>query len=220
MTTYSDSDRVIALSGVFQGAQLARDIAHTGACDSSALNASRATLFEFNPASVSAVFGGPTGAAVGLNTLHRQLAQPTRRDIEVSRYVIALLHLSDRLRTNTTQMQGLGSDLEALARRIEHLDPDLRAQDEQLSQIYQERISPLGRRIMVSGDPEHLQKTDNPARIRVVLLAGVRAAVLWRQAGGRKWQLLLQRRSTASTARDLVDKIDPAGPLNPKQGDD
>jgi len=220
MTTYSDTDRTIALSGVFQGAQLARDIAHTGTCDRTALDASRASLFEFDPGSVSAVFGDPTGVLVGLNALHRQLAQPARRDIEVSRYVVALLHLTDRLRVNSTQMQGLGNDLEALARRSKHLDLDLTAQDEQLSQIYQERISPLGARIMVSGDPEHLQNTENPTRIRAVLLAGVRAAVLWRQTGGRKWQLLLQRRSIASTARDLVDKIGPAGHLNPRHGDD
>ena len=209
MTKYSDTDRTIALAGIFQGAQLARDIAHTGTCDGLALNASRATLFEFEPASVSAVFGGTIGVVIGLRSLHRQLAQPARRDMEVSRYVIALLHLADRLQANTTQLQALGTDLNALSRR-----------GEQLSRIYQDRISLLGPRIMVRGDPAHLQNTANPARIRVVLLAGVRAAVLWRQTGGRKWQLLLQRRSTASTARDLVDKIDSAGPLNPRHGDD
>ncbi len=220
MTKFSNADRVIALSGVFQGAQLARDIAHTGTCDSLAMDASRATLFEFDPTSVSSVFGGTKGVVVGLRSLHRQLAEPGQRDMEVSRYVVALLHLADRLRANATQLQALGTDLNALARRSEQLDLDKTTQDEQLSQIYQERISPLGPRIMVRGDPGHLQQAENPARIRVVLLSGVRAAVLWRQTGGRKWQLLLQRRSTASAARDLVDKIDSAGPLNPGHGND
>lgn len=220
MKKYRDTDRTIALAGVFQGAQLARDIAHTGSCDGPALDASRSTLFEFDPASVSAVFGGTTGVVVGLRSLHRQLAQPARRDMEVSRYVVALLHLADRLRANAAQLKALGNDLNALARRREHLSLDAAIQDEQLSRIYQDRISLLGPRIMVRGDPAHLQNTANPARIRVVLLAGVRSAVLWRQTGGRKWQLLFKRRSAASTARDLVDKIGSVTPLNPGHGDD
>ncbi len=61
---------------------------------------------------------------------------------------------------------------------------------------------------MVRGEPLHLQNPDNAARIRVALLAGIRAAVLWRQAGGSKWQFLLQRRKTAAKARELVDTID------------
>ncbi|MGB5652079.1 MAG: DUF489 family protein, partial [Sedimenticolaceae bacterium] len=58
------------------------------------------------------------------------------------------------------------------------------------------------------GEPLHLQNPDNATRIRVALLAGIRAAVLWRQAGGKKWHLLLHRRAIASRARELVDSND------------
>jgi high frequency lysogenization protein len=92
---------------------------------------------------------------------------------------------------------------------LSHFDLGDSAQHQQLSQIYQERISTLGPKIMVRGEPLHLQNPDSAARIRVALLAGIRAAVLWRQAGGSKWQLLFQRRKTANTARELVDTIDP-----------
>jgi high frequency lysogenization protein len=61
---------------------------------------------------------------------------------------------------------------------------------------------------MVRGEPLHLQNPDNATRIRVALLAGIRAAVLWRQTGGKKWQLLLRRRAIAASARDLVDSFD------------
>jgi high frequency lysogenization protein len=30
--------------------------------------------------------------------------------------------------------------------------------------------------------------------VRALLLAGIRAAFLWRQLGGRRWKLVLQRR--------------------------
>jgi len=208
MTAHTEAERVIALAGIFQAAGLARDIARKGGCDAQAFATSRETLFDFEPESVASVFGGASGVASGLRALLGQLGQPRQRDLEISRYLVALMHLADRLRTNREQMQGLRDDLNALARRLVHFDLSDSVQHQQLSQIYQDRISTLGPRIMVRGEPLHLQNADNAARIRVALLAGIRAAVLWRQAGGSKWQFLLWRRKTAATARELVDTID------------
>jgi len=205
MGAYSDKDRVTALAGVFQAAQLARDIARTGNCDAEAFRASRETLFDFEPVSVASVFGGRQGVALGLGTLLSQFERPALRDHEISRYVIAVMHLADRLMRTADGMQALHDDLVALARRRGHFELGAGVQHEQLSQIYQERISVLGPRILVRGEPLHLQNPDNAARIRVALLAGIRAAVLWRQAGGHKWQLLLRRRAIVGTAGDMLD---------------
>ncbi|MCB1797974.1 MAG: high frequency lysogenization protein HflD [Gammaproteobacteria bacterium] len=206
MASYSETDRVLALGGVFQAAVLARDIARSGTCNASVFTSSRETLFNFEPESVEHVFGGVQGVAVGVNTLLLQLQHVRQRDLEISRYVVSLLHLADRLMKSDTSMQGLHSDLVALARRRHHFELGDGVQHEQLSTIYQERISTLGPRIMIRGEPLHLQNPDNAARIRTALLSGIRAAVLWRQAGGSKFGLLLRRRSLAVTARELVDK--------------
>ncbi len=207
MASYSNNDRIIALSGVFQAAKLARDIARTGQCDANAFRAARQSLFDFEPESVAGVFGGIGGVTIGLRTLTSQLEKPQRPDMEISRYVISVIHLADRLMRSDNGMQNLHTDLSALARRLNHFDLSESVQNEQLSQIYQEQISPLGPRIMVQGEPLHLQNPENTARIRAVLLAGIRAAVLWRQAGGKKWQLLFKRRAIAESARDMVDRF-------------
>ncbi len=208
MATFSNADRIIALSGVFQAARLARDIARSGVCDAAAFEASRETLFDFEPESVASIFGGLRGAAHGLRTLNHQLERPSERDYEIARYVVALLHLADRLMRSGDDMQDLHDDLTALERRRSHFELGDSTQNEQLAEIYQERISVLGPRIMIGGEPLHLQNPDNAARIRVALLAGIRAAVLWRQAGGRKWQLLLRRRALGRTSRELIDTLD------------
>ena len=207
MAQYSETDRVIALGGIVQAARLARDIARNGVCDAAAFERSRESLFDFAPASGAAVFGGVDGPAQGLRTLIAQLEQPRQRDLEISRYAVALLHLADRLLRDPSGMQALRDDLGALARRRQHLEIADPLLDDQLARIYQERISALGPRIIVRGEPLQLQNPDNAARIRVTLLAGIRAAVLWRQAGGKKWQLLLRRRATAATARELIDRF-------------
>ena len=45
----------------------------------------------------------------------------------------------------------------------------------------------------LSANP-HLQDENKAARVRALFLAGVRAAFLWHQLGGRRWQLLFQRK--------------------------
>jgi high frequency lysogenization protein len=208
MSKYSDTDRVMALGGVFQAARLARDIARTGVCDAAAFEASRESLFEFDPQSVESVFSGRQGIVNGLRTLHSQLESPQQRDLEIARYVISLMNLGDRLRRNADGMQRLYDELSALAHKRDQFEFGDSVQHEQLAKIYQDGISGLGPRIMIRGEPLQLQNPDNATRIRVALLAGIRAVVLWRQAGGKKWQLLLRRRAIAATARELVDSID------------
>lgn len=208
MTQYSGTDRVTALGGIFQAARLARDIARSGVCDASAFETSRESLFEFEPDSVAAVFGGIQGIRYGLRSLFSQLEKPAQRDLEIARYVISILNLADRLLAKSESMHRLYDELSALARKREKFELVASVQHEQLSQIYQDQISVLGPRIMIRGEPLHLQNPDNATRIRVALLAGIRAGVLWRQAGGKKWQLLLRRRAIAVTARELIDSFD------------
>ncbi len=209
MGHYSETDRVVALGGLFQAAQLARDIARKGVCDGMAFEATREALFAFAPESVAAVFGGHAGVVVGLRTLHRQLQNTAQRDIEISRYALSMMYLADRLLRDTAGMRRLRDELDALERRRGHFELDDGVVHSQLASIYQERISVLGPRIMINGEPVYLQNPDNASRIRVCLLGGIRAAVLWRQAGGKKWRFLLFRRTIAATARDLVDKTTP-----------
>jgi high frequency lysogenization protein len=62
-------------------------------------------------------------------------------------------------------------------------------------------------RIMVSGDAVYLQNSDNVNRIRALLLSGIRAAMLWRQIGGRRRQLLFSRQKYVDNCKNLLDKL-------------
>ena len=63
-----------------------------------------------------------------------------------------------------------------------------------LAGIYLDTLGTFRFRIRVQGEPARLQDEDNAARIRALFLAGVRAAFLWHQLGGRRWRLLFQRK--------------------------
>ena len=73
-----------------------------------------------------------------------------------------------------------------------------------LAEIYSNSISQLGPRIMIKGDQSHLANPDNAAKIRALLLAGVRAALLWRQAGGSRWNLIFARGAMQKEAQQFL----------------
>lgn len=203
---YSDRDRVSALAGVYQATQLVRDIARTGQSANDVLRASLNSLFVFEPDSVVGVFGGITGVEKGLRTLVTQLEEPQQRDLEIARYVVALIHLADKLR-NSGALDVIGKELVSLHGRIREFDLPRPTRIAQVERIYQEHVSTQQPQIMVRGEPLYLQNTELAAQIRGMLLAGIRAAVLWRQCGGKKWQLIFSRGRIASTARELLDQV-------------
>jgi len=78
---------------------------------------------------------------------------------------------------------------------------------EALAYGYQQTLSQLKPRVMVSGEQRYLSEQRNSDRIRALLLAGVRSALLWRQAGGVRWKLLFVRSSLQREARRLRESI-------------
>lgn len=206
--THNDRDRTIALAGVFQAARLAHDMARDGRCDSSAANHTLDSLFEFDPDSVESVYGGLNGVMLGLRTLLTQISEPGQRNLEIARYVIALAHHGDKLLGDKKRLSELGHELEVLKEKSTLFDPRDFSRSAQLAMLYTEHISPIEPRIMVRGEPLYLQNPKIAEQIRGLLLAGIRAAILWRQCQGKRWQLLLKRRKTADIAHALLDSIE------------
>jgi len=206
--SYTETDRTLALAGVFQAACLTAELARRGMSDAPALTASVHSLFRLQPDSVAAVFDGPAGANLGLRTLAEQLDDPKRRDPELSRYAIGVIQLATRLARDNERQAALGQDIGDLDDRRRAFELEDTQLYPPLAELYQRHISPLSPRIMVKGEPLHLQNPDTAARIRTVLLAGVRAAHLWLQCGGSRWQLVFRRGLLVATARRLLAQMD------------
>lgn len=206
--SYTDSDRTLALAGIFQAARLTAQLARRGTVDSDTLSASLHSLFVLNPAQVADVFGGVAGVAMGLRCLIDQLDHPKQRDAELSRYAVGVIQLAIGLRKDAEREASLGRDIGDLDDRRKAFDMEDTQLYAPLADIYQRHISSQSPRIMVKGEPLHLQNPDTAARIRSALLAGVRAAHLWQQCGGSRWQLVFKRTLLVSTARRLLDQVD------------
>ena len=73
--------------------------------------------------------------------------------------------------------------------------------------LYQETVSTLNPRILVRGEQIHLTNPDTAGKIRVLLLAGIRAAVLWHQLGGSRWKLVISRKKYVRSANQILMRI-------------
>ncbi len=111
----------------------------------------------------------------------------------VLRYGFSLLLLMSKLRQDDAMMSTLGQHLNRIQGQAEHFGATHENVIASLGEAYQETLSTLKTRIVVQGDPSMLQSRMMPERVRAILLAGIRFALLWHQQGGRRWKLVFQR---------------------------
>jgi high frequency lysogenization protein len=196
--------RVIALAGLFQALALVRAIAQRGGCDVQAARASLASIFRIDADSPADVYAGVGNLRLGLETLVSQLDENGKRDLALTRMAVQVLRLERALMRNNAALSTLRGGIDVmrpLLAQVEsgNLDPAGR-----LAELYASTLSRLQPRIMVEGNPAFLQQSAQVDRIRALLMAAVRAAVLWRQLGGNQWSLMFRRRQYAMLARGLL----------------
>jgi high frequency lysogenization protein len=181
----------IALAALCQAAALVKQIARSNEFDSQALMTSLNSISITNPDNTEQVFGDVNQLALGYTTLLEQLSnQSSNKDVEVTRYIANLLSIERRLSSSTKTMAALGERISNIQRQQLHLDITDAQMLSNLASIYTDVVSPVARKIQVAGDPEILKRPDNQHRVRATLLAGLRAAVLWRQLGGKRRHIL------------------------------
>jgi high frequency lysogenization protein len=198
-----NEERVIALAGLFQAVTLVRQVATEGSADPVALKTSIASVLKIDADSPADVFGGLGGVRLGLETLLSQL-DGDQRDLSIAQTAISVLQLQRRLEKRKDMLVALRAGIASIQRQAEHLGIDHPAVMNRLAELYADTLSHLRPRVVVQGNPLHLTQSAKVEQIRATLMAGVRAAVLWRQLGGRQWRLLLNRREYTMLARGML----------------
>jgi high frequency lysogenization protein len=199
-------DQTLALAGLCQAASLVQQIAHNGHCDNTALETCLRSLFATNADTTLDVYGGElSDIRPGLETLSTVLAQQSRpQDVEILRYVLNLIHLESKLRRRNDMLEIIASRIDQARHTASHFGYTHSNLISNLASIYGDTISTFRLRIQVSGNPQILQQEENAAKVRALLLAGIRSAVLWRQSGGHRWQLIFARKKVIGHARELL----------------
>ena len=195
--------RVIALAGVFQACRMVNDLATHGTTDAASAETSLASVFRFDAETAADVFGGLSGVRMGLEQLIAQLDDGAR-DVAMTRLVLGVVRLARKLGRNVPMRDALRTGIEAIKPQVAHTGAAGSGVQSRLADLYVETLSHVRPRIVVHGNPLHLGNPRDVERIRAMLLAAVRAAVLWHQVGGGQFRLLLRRREYAMLARGLL----------------
>ena len=205
---HSKRDLTLALAGVFQAASLVKQIATTGMANSAVVESSLETLFKFDADSVADVYGGVAGVGAGIRELNRQLnSNRGDRDMEITRYVISMLTLEKKLAANKAMLDQIATTLENIKSGLDYFSLMHENTILKIGQLYKDTVSNLNPRIIVSGEQTHLGNENNASRIRALLLAGLRSAILWRQCGGSRLSILFNRKSYENESTLLLREL-------------
>jgi len=206
MTTIEN--QTLALAGIFQSAALIEQLATQGELNQAAFDCSFDSLFTFDAPTAVDVFGDLSGLSRGLKVLTLYLSGESQApDKNVAYYALSMLKLSSTLKRNQNLATMVQSNLQKIEKQSRDFELSRRSVISQIDGVYQSTISTISPRVMVQGEQVYLSNSNNASKIRTLLLAGIRAAILWHQLGGSKWKLIFSRKKYVLTANQLLLKI-------------
>lgn len=209
MTLNSITNQAIALAGVSQACLLVQQLANTGTAQQETLETSLNSLLKLDSDSVLDIYGGDLiNVKPGLEQLKRQLTSRTVADPEQAKYAAALVFLEKQLANRPEMLKQITTGIEKAEFQAETYGVTHENVLANLGDIYHSTISTLQPRIMVNGKEEFITQPALINKIRTLLLAGIRSALLWRQCGGARWKFLFFRSKLQEEVDYLLTQVD------------
>ncbi len=201
--------QTLALAGIAQAAFLVDQLAKRGLAAQDKLSTCLESLFVTDPRNTLEVYGSVNNLRLGLQVLEEVFIsrESSLKNPEVMRYLIGMVYLEARLSKRPELLKVIGeglNEIETICRRPGQPLADNPTLFEQLAQLYQRSISTLSFRIQVQGNPQYLKSAVIANKVRAVLMAGIRSAVLWRQLGGRRWHFLILKQRISGDIQSLL----------------
>jgi high frequency lysogenization protein len=205
---HSLSTQIIALAGLCQTLKLVQQVARSNEQDAAAFSQVLHSVAVIDADAPLQIYGGDlANLHTGLQLIIDQLGDKPQKDVELTRYIVGVLALERRLAKTPANLKKLGDKLQHLQRQLQHFaitDDNMLAN---LADVYSDCISSLGGRIQIYGQPELLKQSAVQHKVRALLLAAIRSAVLWRQAGGSRLNFIFKRRKLVAQAKQMLAQL-------------
>jgi len=200
--------QTIALAGIAQATYLVHQLATTGKADKDAMQASLNSLLTLDADNPVDIYGGLAGVKTGLEQLNIQLSSNKIINPDQARYAASLVFLESKFSDEADMQSKVHNKIMMAQKQSEHFGSDHENVIANLADIYHTTISTINPRIMVNGDQQFLSSTYVINKIRALLLAGIRSAMLWKQCGGSRWRFIFFRRKIQSEVEFLLAEIE------------
>jgi len=213
-------DQTIALAALYQAIQTIDTLARTGSALENDIHTCINSLFIFDAPNTESIYGSIMDLKSGLTGLVKQLNGESYRDEEnqsnqsankktnlhLAQYAIGVMHLQKKLAKDKKLLETVTARLEVAQRQSELFSSTLHSNVlANIADIYSDSISTLAAKIMIQGEQSHLSNPSIVNKIRSLLLAAVRAAILWNQLGGRRWHIIFRRNKILEMAKNIVN---------------
>lgn len=198
-------NQTIALAGVFQAASLVDQLSTIGKINQSDFDCSFDSLFTFEAPTTIEVYGDLASIQSGLKALEMYLNgegdKPTKA---MTYYILTLLKIAKQLKKNDSMSSKIFEGLQTIDTQSRAFEFGRSNVTSKIAALYQETISTVNPRVIVKGEQSYLSNSDTASKIRTLLLAGIRSAILWNQIGGSQWRLLFTRASYVQSSKKLL----------------
>ena len=191
--------QALALAAIFQASNQVYKLAYSGHSDADKMHFAMSTLLDQNPDSLEKLYGSVENLQGGINTMRgfmenaNKISDPKHKD--VISYVMSSIHLASKLTSDKQLISKIENGIDNARQQAEHFSITHDNVYTNVGSLYQDTISTMRLRIQVMGSAVYLQQAGVAARIRCMLFAAIRNAFLWRQLGGKRRHLLIQRKA-------------------------
>ncbi len=198
----------LALAGLIQSVSLVKEIAQTGKANDAAYQASINSIFQTNPNNILEIYEGLPGIKLGLEKLLQIFGPQVKSSKSLMHYVLSLLYLQKKISRSTKLQNQLIQRIQQAKKQVDYFHLTHPTVISNLADTYLNTISPFKFRIIIWGTERSLSVTENMDKIRALLLSGIRSAVLWRQMGGSRLQLIFSRGKIKAMAEKILEEIE------------
>jgi len=205
----SIKNTTLALAGIYQSAELVRQIAQQGSVEVAPFKSSIGSIFKIDADSTADVYDGLVGVKTGLITLSNHLhhINYNAREKALMRYVSSVMTLERKLFKRNDLLVAIRTGVEDALKLTYLYEPIDQRVVNYLGNVYFETLQPMRYPIPIFGEARYIENDQNINTILALILAGLRSAVLWRQVGGNRFQLLWARMKIVHTAQQFIDII-------------
>jgi len=207
MSQHSIEERVIALAALFQSVWMVQQVARQGKVDGALFKTLIESILTTQSDSTADIYGGMEGVEQGLKLITTLVSDKSPMNMEITRYALNLMHLERKLNKQPAMMQKIGEGITAAQAQSEHFSTTHENVIARIAGLYSDTVSTIPPKILIDGEQGYLSNPDNVNKVRALLLAGMRATILWRQCGGTRLQLLFQRKKLLATSQYLLNSI-------------
>jgi high frequency lysogenization protein len=197
----------IALAGIVQALSLVKELAQTGRVTESTFQICIQSIFKTDPENATIVFGDIMNLKPGLEKLLELCSPTSAAKRSTLRQTLAIMGLQEKIFRSPKKIATLTQKIQQAKKQAEYFSlthPNVLAN---LGDTYLNAISTLHFRFFIIGNQRFLSIRENIDKIRALLLAAIRAAVLWRQMGGSRLQLLFSHKKIKTSIEKILAQL-------------